>query len=332
MPSVFSTTAPIGGLLAPARQSRDWASFDRDTTPRPCCRPPPSNKAPSNKAPKRFALPNLGSPLGKRSSNHGSPLGNRCSSPMKSKLRGMPASTRMRLSCLEHSAMCMLEKDSVGPGGLPSKAVGPITRTKALTCANRKIEKMAQQQRWLQHLMSVEEACAASSAEPHAAEPTARTTIPAASWHFTRDGAAAAAATRSVEAAKAAAATAEAEAATRAAAEAESAKAEPPAEVKAVVTRPHYLEIRAQTRPSQPWHLPDPAAATAAATSKRAIPVPPSAPAASRTPRAQSAHIRARVGEMCIDGMPSPDGMPSQSAPKFRPMTTPARESPTMGL
>lgn len=342
MPSIFSTTTPIGILLAPARQSRDWASFDRDTTPRPCCRPPPSNKAPpTNRAltspSRRFTLPNLGSPLGKRSSssNHGSPLRKR-SSPMKAKLRGMP-STRMRLSCLEHTALCMMEKDSVGPGGLPSKAVGPITRTKALQYANRKLEKVAQQQRWLQHLMSVEEACASSGVEK--AEPTARTTIPAADWHFTPEGAAAAAATRAVEAAKAAAATAEAEATAQAAAEAASAKQEQVKVVaKAAVTRTHYLDIRAQTRPTQPWHLADPAAAAGAATSKRTIPAPPSAPAPSLTPRAQSAHIRARAhsdrtalesvivssSEMCLDGTPSSTAL--------RPMTTPARESPTKNL
>ena len=74
---------------------------------------------------------------------------------MKSKLRGMPASTRMRLSCLEHSALCMLEKDSVGPGGLPSKAVGPITRTKALACANRKLEAPQEEQPLLQGRLHV---------------------------------------------------------------------------------------------------------------------------------------------------------------------------------
>lgn len=324
MPNIFSNVTPIDVLLAPPRQSRDWASFDRDPARRPSCRPPPSNKLPSSPSKRVGQLPGL--------SNRDFPLGKR-GSPMKSRLR-TPLHTQMRLSCLEHTALCMLEKDSVGPGGLPSKAVGPITRTKALACANRKLEKVAQQQRWLEHLMSVEEACEASG-KPRAVESTAvppRTALPAANWHFTPAGAAAAAATRAAEAAKAAAAFAAAQAA------AEAASAERGAVkvvAKAVVTRPHYLDIRAQSRSSQPWHLPDPAAAGATATSKRAIPVPPSAGAASLTPRAQSARaqsIRARAhsngtalglvtvssSEICLDGTPSPISVRPMSSPNRR--------------
>lgn len=63
--------------------------------------------------------------------------------------RGRPA------GMLDHTTMCIYEHGSdIGPGGLPSKPVGNLSRKEAVQQADRKIEEMREQQRVLQRAMA----------------------------------------------------------------------------------------------------------------------------------------------------------------------------------
>lgn len=224
----------------------------------------------------------------------------------------------MRRSCLEHTALCLLEKDAVGPGGLRSKPLGPLSRATASSSANRKLEKVASQQRRLKLMLSLEHALAHPAA-PHEAKPSPRATIEPADWRFSSSYAKAAAAAHVAEAAKVAAAEATA-AEAAAAASVEPEAAPPPA------ARPHYLDsARAQSRPARPWHLPDPDAVSGSSSLTAPL---------LQTPRAHTAEPAAPgVSEMDLGRAPSPPLMPlrpSTSPPMRRSRRPRASPSPDM--